>query len=135
MKFFSVDNCDFKTHARSDIQAHLLVHLPNDDPRVCFKCDYEGCNSTFRFPVTLRHHKNSVHLKILNFECHLCPKGFVNEHRRRKHIQFVHQKLRNVACDVAGCSSAFFCNAHLARHKRNVHKMHVERMGRQRLVQ
>lgn len=121
IKRYFCDQCMFATHAKNDLAKHLLTHLTFNDPRVCHKCEAEGCGAVYRWKVSLTNHIKLNHLKEKLVACNLCSKSFTREAMLRNHVRFVHFKERPFSCDVKGCDVSFSCTAHLKRHTRNIH--------------
>jgi uncharacterized Zn-finger protein len=124
--FKSVDHCKFSTHARADMIRHLHTHLRREQ-RKLYYCDFEGCTASYTHKNSLKDHRKSKHLQDTPFQCTMCTKAFSKSIRLTNHVKFVHQKIRHVLCDIPGCSASFMCNAHLVRHKKNIHKIEIKK--------
>ncbi|KFK22183.1 hypothetical protein AALP_AAs51843U000100 [Arabis alpina] len=102
MKYFTNDEC-LKAHIRSchqhvnceicgskhlkkNIKRHLRTHDEESTPGV-FKCEVEGCSSTFSKPSNLQKHVKAVHEDIRPFICGFpgCGMRFAYKHVRNNH--------------------------------------------------
>lgn len=59
-----------------------------------------------------------VKIKIMKF-CTLCPKTFSDNYKLRRHVEGVHQKLKNFEC--VPCQKKFYRKFHLDRHNKRFH--------------
>lgn len=122
--YLCVDLCSYQSTAKDDLLQHIKTHLPPDDPRVCFKCDFDGCEMTFRRKRTRRRHINGVHLKQRPFACNLCSKAFLLKTILDRHVKIIHQHFipERIPCNIPACKASFTSKSHLNRHVKVIHQ-------------
>lgn len=49
-----------------------------------FKCNFEGCNASYKWRTSLNRHKNNVH-KNLRYMCEVCGKVFTTKRQMMLH--------------------------------------------------
>ena len=139
---FGCDECDTELTTEYSLKKHKkYVHSGEKYP--CNQCDYEG-----KQPINLKKHKQIVHegfkpyqckecdykasgkhtLKVHNIVkhgdgimqyCSICNFGTATKARIRRHIESVHEKLRN-QCEL--CDYKVAKSSHLTDHIRSVHE-------------
>ena len=68
----------------------------------------------------LKRHINTVHEKIKQFQCELCPKKFSQSIDLKRHVAAIHLQLKSFTCDI--CNQAFSQQCNLKRHKQTKHE-------------
>uniref|UniRef100_A0A1J3DEJ6 Transcription factor IIIA n=1 Tax=Noccaea caerulescens TaxID=107243 RepID=A0A1J3DEJ6_NOCCA len=81
-------NCDVcgSKHLKKNIKRHLKTHEEDSSPGE-FKCEVEGCSSTFSKASNLQKHVKAVHEDIRPFVCGFpgCGMRFAYKHVRNNH--------------------------------------------------
>ena len=115
------EKCSFETSYRTSLARHIkTVHDKIRKIRnhvICEECGYAASDKR-----TFNAHRTTVHkMGDFKFQCGQCP--YKSNHRGNlmKHIQDVHDKIRNHVCDECGYSASRKSN--LKQHKDNVHQM------------
>ena len=62
---------------------------------------------------------NALKNIILSLQCTICGRSFVTNTHLNHHVKMVHEKQRNVPCDI--CHKMFADGGKVRRHKKNVH--------------
>nr|VDC88419.1 unnamed protein product [Brassica rapa] len=82
-------NCEIcgSKHLKKNIKRHLRTHEEDSSSPGEFKCEVEGCSSTFSKASNLRKHLKAVHEDIRPFVCGFsgCAKRFAYKHVRNNH--------------------------------------------------
>ena len=81
-KPFKCELCDFSSHAKKYLKAHIFNCHEKDKHQ--FECDL--CHKKFPFPHVLREHKEVEHDGIKRFMCHKCGKGFLRKTMFEEHV-------------------------------------------------
>ncbi|CAB4055200.1 unnamed protein product [Lepeophtheirus salmonis] len=50
------------------------------------------------------------------FTCEMCHKSFPQKYRLTRHVEEVHEQVKNFICPFQGCSKAFFKKTSITRH-------------------
>ncbi|KAH0874866.1 hypothetical protein HID58_072228 [Brassica napus] len=82
-------NCEIcgSKHLKKNIKRHLRTHDEDSSSPGEFKCEVEGCSSTFSKPSNLQKHLKAVHEDIRPFVCGFpgCGMRFAYKHVRNNH--------------------------------------------------
>ncbi|KAF2564883.1 hypothetical protein F2Q70_00015942, partial [Brassica cretica] len=82
-------NCEIcgSKHLKKNIKRHLRTHEEDSSSPGEFKCEVEGCSSTFSKASNLQKHLKAVHEDIRPFVCGFsgCAKRFAYKHVRNNH--------------------------------------------------
>ncbi|CAG7903611.1 unnamed protein product, partial [Brassica rapa] len=82
-------NCEIcgSKHLKKNIKRHLKTHDEDSSSPGEFKCEVEGCSSTFSKPSNLQKHLKAVHEDIRPFVCGFpgCGMRFAYKHVRNNH--------------------------------------------------
>ena len=78
------------------------------------------CNGTFVSAWYLTKHVEQVHEKIRNFSCTVCPKAFARREHLKIHVKNVHEKVKDHICQI--CATSFGESSSLDRHVKSVHE-------------
>lgn len=105
--------CEKKFISLDRLRRHELTHTER------YKCQRAGCGRTFGSQISLRHHLDVFHDRVLN--CDVCNKVFqlrrlVKEHRIKKH-----SAVPAYACVVGGCYAVFSNQNSLLAHVDSKH--------------
>ncbi|XP_010428060.1 PREDICTED: transcription factor IIIA [Camelina sativa] len=91
-------NCEIcgSKHLKKNIKRHLRTHEEDSSPGE-FKCEVDGCSSTFSKASNLQKHKKAVHEDIRPFICGFpgCGMRFAYKHVRNNH--------ENSGCHIYTC--------------------------------
>ncbi|VVB00569.1 unnamed protein product [Arabis nemorensis] len=83
-----MNNCEIcgSKHLKKNIKRHLWTHAEDSSPGE-FKCEVEGCSSTFSKASNLQKHVKAVHEDICPFVCGFpgCGMRFAYKHVRNNH--------------------------------------------------
>lgn len=71
------------------------------------------CKCSFKSIEELTEHRNTVHIKIGEFPCDMCPKVFTQKKHRETHRR-IHTKEKPYICHI--CGRRFSISANLKRH-------------------
>lgn len=82
------------------------------------QCDY--CGKRFLRLDYVRHHINTVHLKLRPFVCNFCKKGFSSKNALSVHIR-QHTNESPYFCDI--CGERFRQKVSLKTHAKSQHKI------------
>lgn len=138
---FQCDLCDRAFFRDSHLKRHIISHA-EDKPFKClvcgkgvntkqhlkrheithtksFKCDQEGCEEAFYKHQQLRHHVQSVHLKVLT--CKECGKTFPRPYRLANHLTKHHGESPAYQCTFPGCFNNFKTWSALQLHVKTDH--------------
>lgn len=94
-KPFKCAVCGKGVNTKQHLKRHEVTHTKS------FKCDHEGCEECFYKHQQLRHHVQSVHLKLLT--CKECGKTFPRPYRLANHMTKHHGASPAYQCDFPGC--------------------------------
>ncbi|RKP29136.1 hypothetical protein METBISCDRAFT_9834, partial [Metschnikowia bicuspidata] len=105
--------CEKKFISLDRLRRHELTHTER------YKCQRAGCGHTYGSQISLRHHLDVFHDRVLN--CDVCNKVFqlrrlVKEHRIKKH-----SAVPAYACVVGGCYAVFSNQNSLLAHVDSKH--------------
>lgn len=92
--------CQQKFKDREKLQRHFKDYHAGEKPYAC-----NECNAVFPKSWALDYHKRRLHGGQLerSFTCDICQKGFTAIVNLRRHMDFIHRKLR-VECKLCGKS-------------------------------
>jgi KRAB domain-containing zinc finger protein len=74
---------------------HLIAHHKDvmyTKPPTQFKCPHSPCTKIFYYKFDLKNHIDCKHLKLRDFKCELCPKGYAVVSGLRRHMKRVHNR-------------------------------------------
>jgi Zinc finger, C2H2 type len=109
VKMFYCDICHIKTLLKSNLEAHMVSHLPvksyitkNPDfsrlmkqktqkPFVC------PCGKDFKYRSQFVDHTNRVHKNIRDYSCQFCGKNYYTRRELSVHIKRTHMKGKNLS--------------------------------------
>ncbi|KAJ8901385.1 hypothetical protein NDN08_007231 [Rhodosorus marinus] len=80
----------------------------------------ETCGMTFVRGYDMKRHVNAVHQKIRDFKCTHCMKTFTQSGHLHEHIRVVHSGVNVFPCST--CKKRFGAESKLLRHIRTVHE-------------
>ncbi|CAG7837480.1 unnamed protein product [Allacma fusca] len=111
--------CEVCGKACKGVQAlkyhHSAVHKQD---AIMYEC--EVCGKAFKTKALSRSHKKQVHLKIKNYFCELCGRGFYGLNAlKRHHGTNAHSSEKPFSCDE--CGQRFNTEAHRGRHIKQFH--------------
>ena len=98
----------------------LQMHILDDHPGVRVRKHCTICPKTFKDIRDLTRHVDSVHNKIKNHECPICKKKFAFINWRDRHHKQVHEKIKNYMCHI--CNKKFPQAQNLGFHISGVHE-------------
>ena len=113
------DKCDKKFTASRDLKKHIdIVHL---DKAENYKKECPICHTRVQQLKThIRFiHRNEGKSSDYNNVCPKCDKTFSNDYKVKRHIQTVHEGVKNWQCTI--CPKRFSEKKDLGRHVRGVH--------------
>ena len=113
------DKCDKKFTANRDLKKHVdIVHLQKAESyrKECPICHarVQQLKTHIRFI-----HRNEGKSSEYNNVCPKCDKTFSNDYKVKRHIQTVHEGVKNWQCTI--CPKRFSEKKDLGRHVRGVH--------------
>ena len=73
----------------------------------------------FNMGFKVQIHYERLHLKLKNFLCQHCPKGYYSKIEYEEHLNGVHLNIKPYTCDLCGYASAY--NRKLQEHHKVVH--------------
>ena len=136
--------CQYETSKKGNLRIHMIGRHENKKDHICGECSYATSRK-----CSLKRHIMEVHRKIKNHVCGECgyacnSKGALHAHRAsvhkigenkfkcqqctytaaansamKKHIEGVHEKIKNNVCE--DCGSAFAAKGNLKNHIESVH--------------
>jgi hypothetical protein len=121
---FKCELCDFSSHAKKYLKAHIF----NCHEKDTYQCECEQCGKKFPFPHVLREHKEVEHDGIKRYMCHKCGKGFLRKTMFEEHVM-------KDSCDTPGltaqiepvtcptCEETFSGRRYFLQHYRAIHGM------------
>ena len=119
---FECQKCEQKFSAKGSLRRHTMrAHEPSEVKRE--KCEF--CTYSTIYKSELKHHVDTVHLKIYNFMCQQCENKFPTMSKLRRHAIKVHEQIIKYECDK--CEYAVDEHKVLRRHIWGVHKVSNDR--------
>ena len=109
-------NCSKCLSYNSSLKKHYSTHSSVKP----FKCDFNGCERTFRYKTKLEEHKDGVHLA--KFVCKPCNKQFTTKRTLDFHniLHMNEDKYKySFRCRYNDCSKRFCTKSSLKRHYSN----------------
>ncbi len=107
-------HCGTKFASKSALKNHEKRHVE----KTRYKCDFEGCTSTFSIKQSLVVHYKT-HTGERELCCH-CGKAFTQKGALRRHIQVIHNEEKPYKCSFENCNAAFSrknsLNVHCVEH-------------------
>ncbi|CAG8591208.1 6142_t:CDS:2 [Ambispora leptoticha] len=83
-KTFACPNCNRQFNRKFNMQSHLLTHNPNRTKP--FRCEVEGCASTFTRKHDLKRHVNGIHKCEKLYQCPACLRNFSRKDAWKRHL-------------------------------------------------
>lgn len=74
---------------------HLIAHHKDQmytKPPTTFVCPHSPCTKIFYYKFDLKNHVDCRHLKLRDFKCKLCSKGYAVASGLRRHMKRVHNR-------------------------------------------
>lgn len=112
-KPFKCSVCGKGVNTAQHLKRHEITHTKS------FKCDQEGCQEAFYKHQQLRHHIQSIHLKVLT--CKECGKTFPRPYRLANHMTKHHGESPAYQCTFPGCFNNFKTWSALQLHVKTDH--------------
>ena len=81
------------------------------------------CVKLFTNSSGLKKHINSVHEGIKNHICKTCGKGFFRLNHLKRHVETVHEGHKDFSCEY--CGKSFSQKGDMQRHKVKVHEREI----------
>ena len=121
---------------------HLSEHASDvEKDKLRLPCPDKDCSYSSFFKADLKKHYSKIHLKLKNYQCHMCEKTFTTKGRCNEHINGIHLNIKPFICDKCDYQTAYsgtfrehqkvahgtqkyeckLCN-HVARYKGNLDK-------------
>ena len=114
---FCCDTCGYTTFQDSILQRHRRITHEGKRDYVC-----HICGKSFSKKFMLPDHMAIEHdIGECRFKCDYCGKGFMNQSRKRNHVEGVHEKNKTYFCDV--CNYVGPTLVALGKHKRKIHRL------------
>ncbi len=92
LKPYACDKCDYKCTTSSNLAKHKRTHDENKG----YMCPYENCGYTATARQGVDLHYQSTHTSIRNFVCDHCPRRFINNQGKKKHLE-MHERQASYA--------------------------------------
>ena len=86
-----------------------------------YACDQ--CDEKFRFPNSLKLHKDMKHAEVLSHFCSICGKGFCLKTRKDQHEQ-THLAEKSNICEY--CGKTFALANYVQNHIRRMHSLEAD---------
>ena len=115
IKDYKCELCSFKTHKRSYLNRHINQQH-NIAKKICQECDKAYCSN-----ISLRLHRETVHLGIKKFKCEICPYTTNRKSNLMTHINGVHEMVKRHVCGE--CNYAATQKGNLVYHMKSVHNI------------
>jgi hypothetical protein len=133
-QIFLCQQCSMEFTRMIDLQLHIRnIHVATARD---FKCDFKGCDKTFKCETFLKRHKNIEHSTVRelhhHFRCDFCPKLFKEgidfiDHYHRVHVCKGklpdNRELSPLHCPV--CFKNFTSSSSVLQHIERVHKKKI----------
>ena len=103
-----------KSYSNSDNPYDVTDEPKKNHP---FKCDI--CDKSFSSKSNLKHHIDTIHLKLKSYKCEECGKTFNQKGNLEYHVKTVHLKIKPYKCEE--CCKTFGSKQDLKRHIDAVH--------------
>ena len=79
---------------------HLSEHATDvEKDKLRLPCPDKDCGYSSFFKADLKKHYSKMHLKLKNYQCHLCEKTFTTKGRCNEHINGIHLNIKPYICD------------------------------------
>ena len=102
-----------KLKRHSEIKLSLKRHIASvHEKKKFYKCEFEGCTTTFSQKVSIKAHINAVHERK-RLKCTECAKDFSNKSNLKVHMESVHEE-KSFECKI--CNTKFGCKQDLNKH-------------------
>ncbi len=102
--------CRYNTYNKWQLNQHISIYSDHNS----FKCEYNGCNESFRSKKYLKRHQK-LHSKI-KLCCAHCYFETNYEFHMKRH-SLIHSNEKNFKCDFENCNKFFKNNTYLKAHK------------------
>lgn len=108
-------NCDITFPSNAEKQRHdISIHKKEIVKKFRFPCKY--CQQRFSQENIRTQHLVDAHgLPKPEHKCQVCSKVFITRSLRNNHVKNVHQKEKNIECDI--CHRLFYAKSDVTRHK------------------
>ena len=93
-------NCDYKTGVKEQLKKHNLLNHTEALPLI--KCQYEGCDKTFKLQEYYKYHLKSHSTTLLTCPYEGCGRTYYIDISLKKHIKIVHSD-NWYSCEWPGC--------------------------------
>ena len=118
---FLCSDCPVSFRWKKRLEKHQHLDHGKPLPFKTYACD--ECGKVFYFRTELSNHKK-FHQKDPASTCDLCHKTFSKPETKRRHVDYVHKKVKNHSCDQ--CDYRFSQKEKLQKHIRIVHERQME---------
>ena len=120
-KTFVCDLCGKAYKAKVTLKMHCISEHTSveEKEKHLFRCEHPECEFTSLFKKKVQIHYERLHLKLKNFLCQHCPKGYYSKIEYEEHLNGVHLNIKPYTCDLCGYASAY--NRKLQEHHKVVH--------------
>mmetsp|Transcript_32564 Transcript_32564/g.32290 ORF Transcript_32564/g.32290 Transcript_32564/m.32290 type:complete len:165 (+) Transcript_32564:7-501(+) len=78
-------------------------------------CYHLNCDNTYTTKFNLKHHIETIHLKVKKFECTVCKKNLSSKQNLREHMH-IHNGVKPFVCE--NCGKSYRQASQLTLHKR-----------------
>ena len=79
---------------------HLSEHASDvEKDKLRLPCPDKDCSYSSFFKADLKKHYSKIHLKLKNYQCHMCEKTFTTKGRCNEHINGIHLNIKPYICD------------------------------------